>query len=173
VPSVPSGSSTSSSPPPAADHPSIRRVRERLAELGATGELRVLPDSVRTAAAAAAALGCEVGAIANSLVFDADGAPVLILTSGAHRVDTEACATRIGVDALRRAKPDFVRAHTGQVIGGVSPVGHPAPLRTYVDPWLEKHEQVWAAAGHPSAVFCTTYAELLRVTGGEPLEVEG
>jgi len=156
-----------------ADHPSIRRVRERLADLGATGEVRVLPDSVRTAVAAAEALGCEVGAIANSLVFDADGTPVLIMTSGAHRVDTERCAQRIGVPALRRAKPDFVRQHTGQVIGGVSPVGHPTPLRTFVDPWLDRHEQVWAAAGHPNALFATTYEELLRVTGGQSLDVEG
>ena len=154
------------------DHPSIRRVRDRLAELGATGEVRVLPDSVRTAAAAAAALGCDVGAIANSLVFDAEGTPVLILTSGAHRVDTDKCAAEIGVPALRRARPDFVRAHTGQVIGGVSPVGHPGALRTFVDPWLERHDEVWAAAGHPNALFRTTYAELLRVTGGEPLDVE-
>ncbi|MDQ4084884.1 MAG: YbaK/EbsC family protein [Actinomycetota bacterium] len=157
---------------PLTDHPSIRRVRDRLAELGATGEVRVLPDSVRTAAAAAAVVGCEVGAIANSLVFDADGTPVLILTSGAHRVDTDKCAAEIGVSALRRAKPDFVRQHTGQVIGGVSPVGHPTALRTFVDPWLGRHDQVWAAAGHPNALFCTTYAELLRVTGGQPLDVE-
>lgn len=164
------------SPAPSAqppDHPSIQRVRARLAELGATGEVRVLPDSVRTAAAAASALGCHVGAIANSLVFDADGAPVLILTSGAHRVDTDKCAAEIGVPALRRATPDFVRAHTGQAIGGVSPVGHPTALRTFVDPWLDRHEQVWAAAGHPNALFCTTYGELLRVTGGRPLGVEG
>jgi prolyl-tRNA editing enzyme YbaK/EbsC (Cys-tRNA(Pro) deacylase) len=154
-------------------HPSIQRVCARLAELGATGEIRVLPDSVRTAAAAAAAVGCEVGAIANSLVFDADGQPVLILTSGAHRVDTRRCAAELGVNALDRAKPDFVRAHTGQVVGGVSPVGHPAPLRTFVDPWLDRHEEVWAAAGHPNAVFSTTYAELLRITDGRPLEVEG
>jgi prolyl-tRNA editing enzyme YbaK/EbsC (Cys-tRNA(Pro) deacylase) len=167
----PPGPDPTSAPP--TDHPSIRRVRERLADLGATGEVRVLPDSVRTAAAAAEALGCEVGAIANSLVFDADGIPVLIMTSGAHRVDTEGCVARIGVPALRRATPDFVRRHTGQVIGGVSPVGHPTPLRTYVDPWLDRHEQVWAAAGHPNALFATTYSELLRVTGGEPLDVEG
>jgi prolyl-tRNA editing enzyme YbaK/EbsC (Cys-tRNA(Pro) deacylase) len=158
---------------PPTDHPSIRRVRERLAELGATGEVRVLPDSVRTAAAAAEALGCDVGAIANSLVFDADGTPVLIMTSGAHRVDTERSAERIGVPALRRAKPDFVRLHTGQVIGGVSPVGHPTALRTFIDPWLDRHEQVWAAAGHPNALFATTYSELLRVTDGQPLDVEG
>jgi prolyl-tRNA editing enzyme YbaK/EbsC (Cys-tRNA(Pro) deacylase) len=154
------------------DHPSIQRVRDRLAELGATGEVRVLPDSVRTAAAAAAVVGCEVGAIANSLVFDADGTPVLILTSGAHRVDTDKCAAEIGVPALRRAQPDFVRTHTGQVIGGVSPVAHPTALRTFVDPWLRRHDEVWAAAGHPNALFSTTYAELLRITGGEPLDVE-
>jgi prolyl-tRNA editing enzyme YbaK/EbsC (Cys-tRNA(Pro) deacylase) len=154
------------------EHPSIARVRARLEELGATGEIRLLPDSVRTAAAAAAVLGCEVGAIANSLVFDADGTPVLIMTSGAHRVDTDKCAAEIGMPALRKARPDFVRTHTGQVIGGVSPVGHPAPLRTYVDPWLDRHQQVWAAAGHPNALFCTSYAELLRITEGEPLDVE-
>ena len=154
------------------DHPSIQRVRDRLAELGATGEVRVLPDSVRTAAAAAAVVGCEVGAIANSLVFDADGTPVLILTSGAHRVDTDKCAAEIGVPALRRAQPDFVRTHTGQVIGGVSPVAHPTALRTFVDPWLQRHDEVWAAAGHPNALFATSYAELLRITGGEPLDVE-
>lgn len=158
---------------PLADHPAIQRVRSRLAELGAAGEVRVLPGSVRTAAAAAEALGCEIGAIANSLVFDADGQPVLILTSGAHRVDTEHCAARIGVPALRRAKPDFVRAHTGQAIGGVSPVGHPTPLRTYVDPWLDRHAEVWAAAGHPHALFSTKYSELVRLTGGHPLDVEG
>jgi prolyl-tRNA editing enzyme YbaK/EbsC (Cys-tRNA(Pro) deacylase) len=157
---------TEATPSPArpTDHPSIRRVTARLAELGATGEIRVLPDSVRTAAADTA--------IANSLVFDADGAPVLILTSGAHRVDTDKCAAEIGVDALRRAQPDFVRTHTGQVIGGVAPVGHPAPLRTFVDPWLERHPEVWASAGHPNALFCTTYDELLHVTGGRPLDVE-
>ncbi len=154
------------------DHPSIQRVRDRLAELGATGEVRVLPDSVRTAAAAAAVVGCEVGAIANSLVFDADGTPVLILTSGAHRVDTDKCAAEIGVPALRRAQPDFVRRHTGQVIGGVSPVAHPTALRTFVDPWLQRHDEVWAAAGHPNALFATSYAELLRITGGESLDVE-
>jgi prolyl-tRNA editing enzyme YbaK/EbsC (Cys-tRNA(Pro) deacylase) len=167
------GPTTVPSTAPPTDHPSIRRVRERLAELGATGEVRVLPDSVRTAAAAAQALGCEVGAIANSLVFDADGSPVLIMTSGAHRVDTQRCAERIGVPALRRAQPDFVRQHTGQVIGGVSPVGHPTPLRTFVDPWLDRHQQVWAAAGHPNALFATTYEELLRVTGGRRLDVDG
>src|ERR1700709_1238397 len=122
------------------EHPAVARFPTELAARGGAGEIVVLPDSVHAAALAAAALGCEVGAIANSLLFDADGAPVLILTSGGHRVDTGKVAERIGVPALRRARPDFVRAHTGQVIGGVSPIGHPAPVPTYIDPWLRRHD---------------------------------
>jgi len=132
----------------------------------------ILPDSVHTAALAAEALGCEVGAIANSLLFDADGQPVLILTSGAHRVDTTRVAERIGVPALHRATPDFVREHTGQVIGGVSPIGHPAPVPTYVDPWLRKYDEVWAAAGHPAAVFSSSFDELVAMTGAVETEVD-
>ncbi|TQM15292.1 YbaK/EbsC family protein [Pseudonocardia kunmingensis] len=133
--------------------------------------LQVLPDAVTTAAAAAAALGVEVGQIANSLVFDADGAPLLVLTSGAHRVDTTAVAGRIGVQRVRRASPEFVRAATGQPIGGVAPVGHPAPLRTLVDRALAAYDEVWAAGGIPHAVYPTTFAELVEVTGGEPADV--
>jgi prolyl-tRNA editing enzyme YbaK/EbsC (Cys-tRNA(Pro) deacylase) len=133
--------------------------------------LRVLPDAVTTAAAAAAALGVEVGQIANSLVFDADGEPLLVLTSGAHRVDTAKVAALVGTARVRRASPDFVRAATGQPIGGVAPVGHPVPLRTLVDRALEQYEEVWAAGGIPHAVFPTTFAELGAVTGGEPADV--
>lgn len=132
----------------------------------------ILPDSVHTAALAAEALGCEVGAIANSLLFDADGRPVLILTSGAHRVDTGKVSAALGVGALKRAKPDFVREHTGQVIGGVSPIGHPAPVPTYLDTWLQKYDVVWAAAGHPAAVFSTSYDELAAMTGAPTIDVE-
>ena len=132
----------------------------------------ILPDSVHTAALAAEALGCEVGAIANSLLFDADGSPVLILTSGAHRVDTAAAAATIGVGRLKRAPPEFVRAHPGQVIGGVSPIGHPAPVPTYLDSWRRRYDTVWAAAGHPAAVFSTTYDELLAMTGATEIDVE-
>jgi prolyl-tRNA editing enzyme YbaK/EbsC (Cys-tRNA(Pro) deacylase) len=153
------------------EHPSITRFRGEHARLGGTGDVVILPDSVHTAALAAEALGCEVGAIANSLLFDADGAPVLILTSGAHRVDTAKVAATIGVADLRRATPDFVRAHTGQVIGGVSPIAHPAPVPTYLDPWLRRHDVVWAAAGHPAAVYSTTYDELAAMTGGTEIEV--
>jgi len=142
-----------------------------LRELGVPGEVRVLPDSAPTAAAAAAQLGCEVGAIANSLVFDADGAPLLVMTSGAHRVDTSRVAALVGAAAVGRADARSVRAWTGQVIGGVAPVGHPAPIRTLVDTWLAKYDVVWAAAGHPHAVFPTSFDELLRVTAGTPAEV--
>nr|WP_202638351.1 YbaK/EbsC family protein [Bailinhaonella thermotolerans] len=146
-------------------------VSNRLVALGVTGEVVVLPEPAPTAAAAAAQLGCEVGAIANSLVFDAGGDPLLVLTSGAHRVDTARVAALVGVEKVRRATPEFVRAATGQPIGGVAPVGHPAPLRTLVDTWLMKHGTVWAAAGHPHTVFPTTFDELVRVTGGTPAEV--
>jgi prolyl-tRNA editing enzyme YbaK/EbsC (Cys-tRNA(Pro) deacylase) len=158
--------------PETTEHPSISRFRDELAARGGTGRVVVLPDSVHTAALAAEALGCEVGAIANSLLFDAEGSPVLILTSGAHRVDTAKVAAELGVAKLGRAKPEFVREHTGQVIGGVSPIAHPAPIRTYIDPWLEKYDEVWAAAGHPSAVFSTSYDELVRLTDATVLEVE-
>lgn len=154
------------------DHPSVERVTEKLRALGAQGEVVHLPEAARTAAAAAEQLGCPVGAIANSLVFDADGQPLLIMTSGAHRVDTAQVAAILEIGAINRADADFVRKHTGMPIGGVAPVGHPQPLRTVVDVNLAHFEQVWAAAGHPNTVFPTTYDELLRITGGTAAEVE-
>ncbi len=155
-----------------AEHPSLAHFRTELAARGGTGRIVVLPESVHTAALAAEALGCEVGAIANSLLFDAGGSPVLVLTSGAHRVDTDLVAASVGVDALRRAKPEFVREHTGQVIGGVSPFAHPSPVPTYIDPWLRRYAVVWAAAGHPAAVFSTTFDELVAMTGAVETAVE-
>jgi prolyl-tRNA editing enzyme YbaK/EbsC (Cys-tRNA(Pro) deacylase) len=152
-------------------HPSIENVRARLEAAGLDPEIRVLEDSTRTAVEAATALGVEVGAIASSIVFDADGEAVMVMTSGAHRVDTELVAPLFGVEKLRRATPELVRQATGQVIGGVSPVGHPAPLRTLVDVDLERYDVVWAAAGHPHSVFATTYDELVRLTGGTPATV--
>src|ERR1044072_9209489 len=131
------------------EHPSIARFREAHTRLGGTGEIVILPDSVHTAALAAEALGCEVGAIANKLLFDAGRTPVLILTSGSHRVNTEATAARIGVAALKRATPDFVREHTGQVIGGVSPIAHPAPGPTGLGGQPPHPDRGWAAAGPP------------------------
>jgi prolyl-tRNA editing enzyme YbaK/EbsC (Cys-tRNA(Pro) deacylase) len=152
-------------------HPSAVRVAETLQALGVPGQVRELPEPAPTAATAAAQLGCEVGAIANSLIFRADDAPLLILTSGAHRVDTSRVAALAGASSVRRADPEFVRAATGQVIGGVAPVGHPQPLRTLVDVWLAKYDVVWAAAGHAHTVFPTSFTELIKMTGGTPADV--
>ena len=156
---------------PSQEHPRVLEVERILRAAGATGEVRHLPDSAPTAAAAAAQLGVEVGAIANSLVFDVDGAPLLVLTSGAHRVDEALVAELLGVPRIARAAPAFVREHTGQVIGGVAPIGHPAPIGTLVDIELARYDQVWAAAGHSHTVFPTTYDELLTLTGGTTAEV--
>jgi prolyl-tRNA editing enzyme YbaK/EbsC (Cys-tRNA(Pro) deacylase) len=153
------------------EHPSIAAFRATLTEAGGTGRIVVLPASVHTAVLAAEALGCEVGAIANSLLFDADESPVLVLTSGAHRVDTAKVAAGLDVAKLRRATPEFVRTHTGQAIGGVAPLGHPKPVRTLVDTALEQYPVIWAAGGVPRAVFPITYAELLRVTAGSAADV--
>jgi len=153
-------------------HPNAENVAGRLAALGANGQVVELPEPAPTALAAAEQLGCDVGAIANSLVFAADGEPLLVLTSGAHRVDTVKVAALIGATSVKRATPEFVREATGQPIGGVAPVGHPEPVRTLVDIWLDRHDVVWAAAGHPHTVFPTSYTELLRMTGGTPAEVE-
>jgi len=153
-------------------HPNVVAVRAALAAAGgAVPEVVILDEAVHTAAAAAAALGIETGQIANSLIFDADGEPLLVLTSGAHRVDTAKVAAGLGVGRLRRATPEFVREHTGQAIGGVAPLGHPKPVRTLVDTALAQYDVVWAAGGVPRAVFPITYAELVRVTDGTPAEV--
>lgn len=157
------------------EHSSVTRVKAALAAGGAAQAsidgLRILPDAVTTAVAAAEAVGVAVGQIANSLVFDAGGEPLLVLTSGAHRVDAGKVAALIGVPELGRASKDLVREATGQVIGGVAPVGHPAPLRTIVDRALAGFDVVWAAGGVARAVFPTTFDELVRVTGGTPADV--
>ncbi|MCW2665693.1 MAG: YbaK/prolyl-tRNA synthetase associated region [Frankiales bacterium] len=152
-------------------HPRTEQVAAELARAGAGGPVRELAESTRTAAEAAAALGCPVGAIANSLVFFADEEPVLVLTSGAHRVDTAHVAAQLGVSALRRAGAEEVRAVTGQPIGGVSPLGHPQPVRTLVDTALDAFPVVWAAAGTPHAVFPTTAEELRRLCAAQPVTV--
>src|SRR5579875_1844824 len=129
----------------------------------------MLDEPAPTAVAAAALVGVDVGAIANSLVFaTAEDESLLVLTSGAHRVDTARVAALVGTAKLKRADPDFVYAHTGQRIGGVAPVAHPRPLRTLVDLALRDYPQVWAAGGIPHAVFPTTFDELVTLTGGEP-----
>jgi prolyl-tRNA editing enzyme YbaK/EbsC (Cys-tRNA(Pro) deacylase) len=160
------------------DHPAVAKVAAALAEAGqaaAAEGIRVLPAEVRTAAQAAEALGVPVGAIANSLIFrlGSDKNALLALTSGAHRADPATLARLAGVAEAGKADADFVRAHTGQPIGGVAPVGHPEPLPTLVDTALRAHDVVWAAAGHPKAVFPTTFAGLVALTGGTPGALAG
>jgi prolyl-tRNA editing enzyme YbaK/EbsC (Cys-tRNA(Pro) deacylase) len=153
-------------------HPNCVAVDAALEAAGCSGRVQMLPEAAPTAAAAAVQLGVEVGAIANSLVFaTAADEPVLVMTSGAHRVDTAKVAALLGTSALNRASADFVLAATGQRIGGVAPVGHPKPLRAIVDVALADYPQIWAAGGIPHAVFPTTYDELCELTGGEPAEV--
>jgi prolyl-tRNA editing enzyme YbaK/EbsC (Cys-tRNA(Pro) deacylase) len=161
------------------DHPTIAKFTSALLEAGMTQAaegLRILEDEVRTAAAAAAALGIPVGAIANSLIFKAvHGAqvtPLLVLTSGAHRADTELVARLTEADRIDRADPAFVREHTGQAIGGVAPAGHPHPIRTLVDNHLATYPVVWAAAGHPKSVYPTTFGQLMTLTGGTAADVK-
>jgi prolyl-tRNA editing enzyme YbaK/EbsC (Cys-tRNA(Pro) deacylase) len=152
-------------------HSSAEHVASELAALGVGGQVRELAEPAPTAATAAAQLGCEVGAIANSLLFSADGEPLLVLTSGAHRVDTAKVAAELGVQKVRRGDPDFVYASTGQRIGGVAPLGHPKPVRTLVDVALQSYDVIWAAAGHVHTVFPTTFDELVRITSGTPADV--
>jgi prolyl-tRNA editing enzyme YbaK/EbsC (Cys-tRNA(Pro) deacylase) len=151
----------------------VQRVREALDAHGVAGAIHTFATPVPSAAAAADQLGCPVGAIVNSLVFSAAGEPVLVLTSGAHRVDVARVARHLGVGRkqVRRADPEFVLAATGQRVGGVAPVGHPGRLTTLVDTWLERYDVVWAGAGDEHSVFPVTCAELVRMTGGTLVEV--
>ena len=193
-------------------HPNCAAVNEILRAAGLTGRVRMLDEAVTTARAAAEHLGCPVGAIANSLIFETfiaasvgmreqltetaasvgmreqltetaasaglreqlpeigAGAPLLIMTSGAHRVDMSRVGEQLGAQ-LRRASPAFVREHTGQPIGGVAPVGHPRPIRTVVDRSLAEFDELWAAGGVPHAVFPMTYDELIRLTSGVEADV--
>lgn len=148
-----------------------RIVREHMEAAGIAAEIRVLPDSARTAAEAAAAIGCEIGAIANSLVFLADDEPILVMTSGGHRASLSVLAENVGAVQVEMAPASVVRDATGQAIGGVAPVGHPAPLRTFIDEDLADFEEIWAAAGHPHTVMPLTFAALRELTGGQVIAV--
>lgn len=132
-----------------------------------------LPASTRTAVEAAAAIGCTVAQIAKSLIFRAQesGKPVLVIASGSNHVETSLIAAQLG-EPLGKADADFVREHTGFAIGGVPPVGHTTPLRTFIDQDLQQHAVIWAAAGTPRAVFKLTPDELVRMTGGAVVAVQ-
>jgi prolyl-tRNA editing enzyme YbaK/EbsC (Cys-tRNA(Pro) deacylase) len=156
-------------------HPSVVRVADALRATGSSDQVRILDVTARTAQDAADALGVEVAQIVKSLVFTTPGQhgpePLLVLTSGAHQVDVHKVADVLGLASLGRADADFVREHTGFAIGGVAPVGTTNPINTLIDVELARYDVVWAAAGHPHAVFPTTYEELLRLTAGHPTEV--
>lgn len=157
------------------DDPCVRRVAAALASFGVRGQITVLDDAARTARQAAGALGVETAQIANSLVFAARRAdtiqPLVVVTSGAHRVDTLRLAHLLEFDEISLADAGFVGEQTGFTIGGVAPIATSHPAETVVDVSLSRYRQVWAAAGHPQAVFPTSYDELLRLTGGHPAEV--
>jgi prolyl-tRNA editing enzyme YbaK/EbsC (Cys-tRNA(Pro) deacylase) len=139
--------------------------------LGHEVEVRRFPEGTKTADDAARAIGCDVAQIVKSLVFVADGTPVLVLTSGANRVDTAKVAALLGASKVRRADPDHARSATGFAVGGTPPFGHPSAVTTLFDEDLAGHVEVWAAAGTPDAVFRTTPDELLRTTGATLADV--
>ncbi len=153
-------------------HPSAARVADALEAHGVAGPVHQFDVSTKTAADAAVALGCDLGAIASCLVFMHDDEPVVIIKSGAFRVDVERFVALAGGTTLRRASADEVRDATGQPIGGVSPVNWPGPLRVYIDDYLARFSQVWSACGTPNAVFATTYDELIQLTGAQPITLE-
>jgi prolyl-tRNA editing enzyme YbaK/EbsC (Cys-tRNA(Pro) deacylase) len=142
-----------------------------VAAAGVEPNIKILDADAKTAVAAAQQLSCEVGAIANSLVFDCDGEPLLVMSSGAHRVDTELLARALGAAAIRKAAPQFVRNATDQVIGGVAPTGHPNRIRTVVDETLARYPVIWTAAGTADSVMSMTYEQLLVVTDGVAVPV--
>jgi prolyl-tRNA editing enzyme YbaK/EbsC (Cys-tRNA(Pro) deacylase) len=153
-------------------NPSVQRVSAKLKELGITGEVHVLSDSARTAQEAADALGILVGQVASSIVFKLDDeSPLLVITSGRHRVDTKLVAEKLGIAKLHRVDADYVKEKSGFSIGGVSPVGWINPATILIDEALNDFEVVWAAAGHPHSVYPTTFAELIQATGAKPMVV--
>jgi prolyl-tRNA editing enzyme YbaK/EbsC (Cys-tRNA(Pro) deacylase) len=154
--------------------PSAARVQDYLARQGQEFVVCELPGSTRSAEEAAQAIGCEVGQIAKSLVFmdKNTGEPVLVIASGAHRVDTGKIHQQTGM-RLTRADADFVRQHTGFAIGGIPPVAHTAPIGTMLDQALQQYDQIWAAAGTPNAVFKLTPVQLAELTNGKWIALAG
>ena len=150
----------------------VKRVTAALIEHGLKGEVNVLSDSARTAQEAATALNIEVGQIASSLIFKLpDESPLLIITSGRHRVDTDLVAKNLGIEKLGRVDADYVKEKSGFSIGGVAPIGWVSAATILIDQALDDYEVVWAAAGHPHAVYPTSFSELLECTGAKPMVV--
>lgn len=154
------------------DKAAVKRVMFALQEHGLEGGVHVLAESARTAQEAATALGIEVGQIASSLIFKLpDGSPLLIITSGRHRVDTDLVAKNLGVEKLARVDADYVKEKSGFSIGGVAPIGWTSQALVLIDDALKDYQVVWAAAGHPHAVYPTSYRELCECTGAQTMIV--
>ena len=151
----------------------VKRVVAAMETFSIKGEIRVLSETAKSAAEAAAGLGIEVGQIASSIIFKLpDETPLLVITSGRHRVDTELVANKLGIEKLERVDADYVKEKSGFSIGGVSPLGWISkPEIILIDEALNDYDIVWAAAGHPHAVFPTTYSELIQCTGAQPMVV--
>ena len=151
----------------------VKRFKEAADSLGVKGEINILADTARTAIDAANGLGIEVGQIASSLIFTLpSGNPLLIITSGRHRVDTDLVAKNLNIPELGRADANYVKEVSGYSVGGVSPIGWiTTPEMTLIDEALNDYEIVWAASGHPHAVYPTSYAELIASTGATPMVV--
>ncbi|MDQ3707876.1 MAG: YbaK/EbsC family protein [Actinomycetota bacterium] len=152
-------------------HRNTRRVAAAAAGLGLTIQVRRFPDGTGTAADAAAAIGCDLGAIVKSLVLASDAGPLLVLTSGRNRVDYDKVAAAVGAEGIRRADADAARAATGFPIGGTPPFGHPVRLATLCDVDLLGYPQTWAAAGTPDTVFALAPDQLLAATGAQVADV--
>jgi prolyl-tRNA editing enzyme YbaK/EbsC (Cys-tRNA(Pro) deacylase) len=146
----------------------IERFTDGARAQGLDPQVRRFPQGTKTAAAAAEAIGCEVGQIVKSLIFMADGRPVLALTSGRNRVDEAKLAALVGAEAVRRATPEEAREATGFAVGGTPPFAHTGEVPAFIDEDLLDHDEVWAAAGTPDSVFPLSPAELLRVSVAVP-----
>jgi prolyl-tRNA editing enzyme YbaK/EbsC (Cys-tRNA(Pro) deacylase) len=153
---------------------SAQKVQSALDVFGIQLEVLELAESTRTSSEAAQAIGCQVGQIAKSIVFQTSEShrPILVIASGINRVSESLIAEQVG-EAIKKADADYVFQHTGFVIGGVPPVGHLEPLRAYIDQDLMQFPEIWSAAGNPHAVFRLTPAELVRITGAEVVKVAG
>ncbi len=151
----------------------VKRFQEAATKLGVKGEVNILAETARTAIDAANGLGIEVGQIASSLIFKLpSGSPLLIITSGRHRVDTDLVAKNLGIAELGRADANYVKEVSGYSVGGVSPIGWTSqPEVTIIDQALNDYPVVWAASGHPHAVYPTSFDELITCTGASPMEV--
>ena len=150
----------------------VKRVLAALLDHGIAGNIKVLSNSARTAQEAATALGIEVGQIASSLIFKLpDDSPLLIITSGRHRVDVSLVAKNLGIEELVRVDANYVKEKSGFSIGGVAPIGWISPATILIDNTLQDYQVVWAAAGHPHAVYPTSFLELVACTGATPMIV--